>query len=346
VTHRLLGEITEQPEVLRRLVEVEYPNIRSIAEEIRARDVRYVLIAARGTSDNAATFAKYLLGTMNGLPVALAAPSLYTIYKSPPRLQSALVLAISQSGMSPDIVSVVKDARDQGMPTLAITNAPQSRLAQAAEWVIYCHAGEERSVAATKTYTAELMALAMLSVALSGDGERRQSLAEVPDAVAAALTLNQEVSERAGRYRDMDSCVVISRGYNYATAYETALKVKELSYVVANAYSSADFMHGPIAMLQPGFVSFVVAPGGEVFPDMVQLLGEARQRQADLIVVSDRAQALALAQTPLRLPVSLPEWLSPIAAVVPGQLFAYYLALAKGLDPERPRGLRKVTETC
>ncbi|GAF73792.1 unnamed protein product, partial [marine sediment metagenome] len=340
-----MSEIIEQPEVLRRLIDVEYPNISAIAEEVRAREVEYVLIAARGTSDNAATFAKYLFGTMNRLPVALAAPSLYTVYESPPRLRNALVLAISQSGMSPDVVSVVKDARRQGMFTIALTNTPGSALARAAERTILCRAGEERSVAATKTYTAQLTALAMLSAALSEDEGRLRSLRQVPKAVAQALALNGEVSRRVGRYRGMDRCVVISRGYNYATALEIALKVKELSLVVAEPYSSADFAHGPIALLEAGFVTLVIALGGQVFPDMLRLLIVAKERGADLIVISDRQQALELAQTPLPLPVCLDEWLSPIAAVVPGQLFAYHLALAKGLDPDHPRGLQKVTLT-
>ena len=343
--HQLLSEIMEQPEVLRRLVDTEYDNVRAVAEEVRARDIGWVLIVARGTSDNAATYAKYLFGAMNALPVALAAPSLYTIYGSPPSLGNALVLAISQSGMSPDVVSVVRDANRQGVLTLALTNAPSSRLAAAADRVIFCHAGEERSVAATKTYTAQLMLLAMLSVALSGDEERLRSLHKVPEAVAATLALNEEVCRCAERHRDTNRCVVVSRGYNYATACEIALKVKELSYVVAEPYSAADLMHGPIALLEPGFTAVIVASDGQVFPHMLQLLREAKQRGADLIVVSDREQALELAQTPLCLPVSLDGWLSPMAAVVPGQLLAYHLALAKGLDPDRPRGLQKVTET-
>ena len=331
--------------MLRRLIDVEYPNISAIAEEVRARGVECVLIAARGTSDNAAIFAKYLFGAMNRLPVALAAPSLYTVYESPPRLRKALVLAISQSGTSPDVVSVVKDARRQGVFTIALTNTPGSALALAAERTISCRAGEERSVAATKTYTAQLTALAMLSAALSEDEGRLRSLRQVPKAVAETLALSGDVSRRASRYRGMDRCVVISRGYNYATAFEIALKVKELSLVVAEPYSSADFAHGPIALLQPGFVTLVIAPGGQVFPDMLRLLIVAKERGADLIVISDRQQALELAQTPLPLPVCLDEWLSPIAAVVPGQLFAYHLALAKGLDPDHPRGLQKVTLT-
>lgn len=342
---RLLDEIMEQPDVLRRLIEEEYSAIQDIAREIQARDIHHVLIAARGSSDNAAIFAKYLLGVRNRLPVALAAPSLYTLYRSPPHLQNTLVLAISQSGMSPDIVSVTQDARNQGMLTLAITNTPDSRLAQAAEKIILCRAGQERSVAATKTYTAQLAAIALLSVALAGDRAYLDQLRAIPDAVTSTLALNETIYRGADRYRYMTDCAVISRGYNYATAFEIALKIKELTYSRANPYSSADFMHGPIAVVDPGFPVFIVAPSGRIFPELGRLAEELNRREAELIIVSDRDQALDLAQTPLRLPVSVAEWFSPITAVVPGQLFAYHLAQAKRLDPEHPRGLRKITET-
>ncbi len=342
---RLLQEIMEQPTVLRQLIDLEYPRILEIARELRGEDFHTVLIAARGTSDNAATYAKYLFGSMNRLPVALAAPSLYTIYHTPPKLRNTLVIGISQSGMSPDIVAVIEEARLQGMPTLAITNSPESRLAQASRRVIACRAGEERSIAATKTYTAELMALALLSVALAEDEAGLPQLKSIPDAVSATLDLGEMVASRVERYRYMTHCVVIGRGYNYATAFELALKLKELTYVGTTPYSSADFLHGPIAVVEPGFPVLAIAPQGRVLPDMRQLLHELRPRQAELLVISDDAPTLQHAQTPILLPVPVDEWLSPITAIVPGQLLAYYLALAKGLDPQSPRGLRKVTET-
>ncbi len=211
--------------------------------------------------------------------------------------------------------------------------------------MILCHAGDEISVAATKTYTAELVALGLLSVALADDQVRFQQLRAIPDAVAKTLTLHEEIASRVDRYRYMTNCAVIARGYNYATAFEIALKLKELTYTYANPYSSADFQHGPIAVVEPGFPVIAIAPHGQVFPDILQILGELREREAELMVISDREETLDLAETPLRLPQSVDEWLSPITAVVPGQLFAYYLALSKGLDPERPRGLRKITET-
>ena len=184
---QLIGEIMEQPQVLERLLEQEYPHMCEIAGALRGREIHQVLIAARGSSDNAATYAKYLLGARNRLPVALAAPSLYTIYGAPPRLRDTLVLGISQSGTSPDIVAVIEDARQQGMPTLAITNATASRLAAAAQWVVPLGAGEERSVAATKTYAAELMALALLSVALAADQALIETLRAIPEAVTRLL---------------------------------------------------------------------------------------------------------------------------------------------------------------
>ena len=338
-------EIMEQPTVLERLIDIEYPAIVEIAARIRESWPRYVLIAARGTSDNAATYAKYLFGTLNRLPVALAAPSIHTLYGTSPKFRQGLVVAISQSGMSPDIVAVVGDARAQGAPTLVITNAPDSPLARAADWVIACHAGSEKSVAATKTYTASLMALALLSVALSGDSTRLEQIRSVPGSVDVALSLASATAQAAERYRYMASCAIVARGYNYATAFEIALKLKELTYVAANPYSSADFMHGPIAVVESGFPVFLVAPGGPAFPNMLALARELAHRGAELIVVSEQEDALALATTPLPLPDVAEEWLSPLISVVPGQLFAYHLSRAKGIDPERPRGLHKITET-
>ncbi|MGI5916861.1 MAG: SIS domain-containing protein [Anaerolineae bacterium] len=342
---RLLNEIDEQPDVLQRLIAAKQSVMDDIVREFHERDVHMVLIAARGTSDNVAIYAKYLLGAQNGLPVALAAPSLYTLYDAPPRLKNTLVLGISQSGRSPDIVSVIQNARRQGMLTVAITNTPDSPLGDAAAHIIDCRAGEEQCVAATKSYTAQLMTIALLSVALSGDTTRRAQLETIPDAVAATLKLGETIAYCAERYRYMSDCAVLARGCNYATAFEVALKIKEMTYSRANAYSSADFMHGPIAVVDEGFPVIVVAPDGRTCSDMLNISRELHRREAEIIAISDRQEILDLATTPLKLPVSVPEWLSPITAVVPGQLFAYYLALARGVDPERPRGLRKVTET-
>ncbi len=343
--HRLLYEIQEQPAILQGLLDRESAHIAEVAERIRARGVRSVLIAARGTSDNAGVYAKYLWGALAGLPVMLATPSLYTLYGRPPRLSDTLVVGLSQSGMSPDVVAVLQDGRRQGMLTVAITNNAASPLAQTAEWVIDCRAGEERSVAATKSYTAELMCIALLGAHLAGDAESLAALQQAPAAVAGALTLEPLLAARAERYRYMRDCAVVARGFNYCNAFEVALKVKELTYCGATPYSSADFRHGPFAVVEPGYPVIAIAPGGVAQEDMSTLLGDLRAREADLAVISDCAELMAGAQLPLHLPVALPEWLSPLATIVPGQLLAYHLAVAKGLDPQQPRGLRKVTET-
>lgn len=339
------NEIHEQPAVLERLLAAEWANVLAIATAIRARGVNWALLTARGSSDHAAIYAQYLLGLRQRLPVALATPSLYTLYQAPPRLEGVLVVGISQSGMSPDIVAVIEEARRQGQLTVAITNDPASRLGAAAEYVIPLHAGEERSVAATKTYTAELLAAAMLSAALSAESSLLPELQALPSAVAAVLELYAEIACQAERYRYMPQTVVLGRGLNYATALEAALKLKELTYIGANPYSTADFMHGPIAILQPGFPLVAVAPGGCAFPDMLSTLSECRKRGAEPVVISDMPEALDLAQTPLPLPAGIPEWLAPIAAIVPAQLFARALAVAKGHNPDQPRGLQKITET-
>lgn len=341
----LKREILEQPQVLQRLLEDERATVEGIAATIRVRAPHFIVLAARGTSDNAARYGQYLFGAANGLPVALATPSLFTLYQRPPRLHSALVIAISQSGQSPDIVAVIEEGRRQGALTLAITNDPGSPLARAAEHVIFLHAGQERSIAATKTYTASLLAVAMLSTALAEDEEGFQALEALPVLMSEVVASAPDIIEAAKRYRDIEACVVISRGYNYATAFEIALKLKELAYILAEPYSSADFEHGPVALVKRGFPVLAVVLEGRVAAELVDLLRRLREREARLVVIANRDDALTLAQTPLPLPAGVPEWLSPLLAVVPGQLFTLGLIECKGLDPDHPRGLRKVTLT-
>ena len=342
----LHSEIHEQPERLRALLRSQRARVKEIAAAIRARDVQYVFLAARGTSDNAGRYANYLWGAMNGLPVALATPSLFTYYKQPPTLRNALVIGISQSGQSPDIVSVMAEGRRQGCLALAVTNAPDSPLAGTADFVLDIQAGPELAVAATKTYTAELLSLAMLSAALAGSSQAWKDLARLPAWTSTALKQDKFIAQAAQRYRYMRQCVVLGRGYNYATAYEWALKLKELTYVSAEPYSSADFQHGPIAMVEKGFPVLAVAPAGRVFDSMLELLGQLRKEvSAELVVISNLKMALSLANVPIPIPVDIPEWLSPLVSIIPAQLFAYHLTVAKGHNVDQPRTISKVTET-
>lgn len=342
----LFSEISEQPERIKSLLSSQRKNVEMIAGAIRKHKIGYVFLTARGTSDNAGRYANYLLGAMNGFPLALATPSLFTYYKKPPVLKNALVIGVSQSGKSPDIVSVLSEGKRQGCMTLAITNEAESPLAQASDFVFDVQAGPEKAVAATKTYTAELTAVAMLSAALSGNRKQWGELGKVPGWMKETLKQNDFIAQASQRYRYIDQTVVLGRGFNYSTAFEWALKLKELTYIIAEPYSSADFAHGPIAMVESGYPVFAVAAKGKVFNSMLQMLQRLRSDiSAELVVISNDKKALSLAQVPLKIPAEIPEWLSPLVSILPAQLFAYHLTRAKGYDTESPRSIRKVTET-
>jgi glucosamine--fructose-6-phosphate aminotransferase (isomerizing) len=338
-------EIQQQPDVAQTLLDQEGSRARRIAAELRAKAPRYVVLAARGSSDNAARYGNYVFGSLLGLPVALATPSLYTLYARPPRLQEGLVIGISQSGQSEDIVAVLAEGRRQGVPTLAITNSPDSPLAAQADYILETHAGEERSVAATKTYTSQLLALGLLVAGWIDDPALFADLAAIPSAMRRTLELEEAIRSAVPRYQRADRAVVLGRGYNYATAFEIALKLKETCYLAAEPYSPADFLHGPVALVEAGFPAIVIAPGGAVAGDLTHFAADLRDRGASLLMISDRPEALALADLPLQLPGIQSEWTSPLVAILPGQLLALHLAQARGHDPDRPRGLHKVTVT-
>ncbi len=342
----LLSEIAEQPAVLERLFTEGSREVEEAAATIRARGVHHVVIAARGSSDNAARYAQYLFGAHNRFTVTLATPSLVTRYRTPPVMSGALVVGISQSGESPDLIAVVEEGRRQGCPTLAITNVAASPLTAAADHTIVLRAGQERSIAATKSYTAQLAVLAMLSTAIAQNDEWRRELARVPSFVAAAHAVDREAVLAAARaLQHAGHGVVLGRGYNFATAFEAALKAKELAYVAVEPYSSADFQHGPIALIDTGFAAIVVNAAGAVSGEVEALLATVAERGARPVVISNVPSSLALAAAPLPIPAGMPEWLSPIAAIVPGQLLAFHLSRLRGFDPDQPRGLKKVTKT-
>jgi glucosamine--fructose-6-phosphate aminotransferase (isomerizing) len=339
----LHSEIFEQPAVIRRLLDSEAERVAEIGRQLSGRPIRFVMIAARGTSDNAARYGQYLFGVINRLPVALASPSLITKYASPPRMEDALVIGVSQSGQSPDIVGVLTEARHQGAPTLAITNDPGSPLATAAEHLIPLHAGQERSVAATKTYTAQLAALAMLALSLA---ERPiNALAPIPDLMSEALESEPQARAAAQALADSNRGVVLGRGFNYATAHEIALKIKELAAVEAEPYSFADFKHGPIAMVDSGFPVILITMGDIFREELGDLASALRAQGARLVVFSDSDADRALSNLFVPLPSGLPEWLTPLVAAPPGQLLAFHLARAHGFDPDQPRVIHKVTLT-
>lgn len=339
----MLGEIYEQPRVLAHLWEKERPRVRALSRRLRQRPPVAVVLAARGSSDNAALYGRYLIESTLKIPTSLAAPSVVTLYEARLRLENFLVIGLSQSGESPDIVQFVDAARRAGALTVGITNRSDSPLSRVADEVLLLRAGLERSVAATKTYTAQLMLLSLLVAEMSGADRQVEAHAQIPRLIEQALALDQQIQAVALRYRYLDECIVTSRGYNFATAREAALKLKETCYLVAEPLSSADFLHGPIAVVERGFPVFVIAPPGRAFKHLADLVSRLGRRGAETVVFSSDPGILRNATVGTRLPVSVNEALSPLVYVVPLQLLAYHLSRIRGLDPDRPRGLHKVT---
>jgi len=341
----LWDEILEQVHTVDQAVLHSEDAASRVAAQWRDREVAHVVIAARGTSDNAARYAQYVWGVRNRISVGLAAPSLHSVYGSPPSFGSAAVVGISQSGQSPDIVAVLSEAKRQSRPTLAITNDHASPLALAADHVLLLNTGPEHAIAATKTYTAELAVVATLSEALSGGDDTGRALHKLTSGIESMVDQSHAVAAMATEMAAIDQCAVVGRGFNHATVFEWALKLQELTYVLAQPFSTADFLHGPVALVEPGFPILAIAPSGPTHEDVHALLVDLVERSAPLVVISDVTETLALTGSAIRLPHDVPEWLTPIVAIVGAQLFAYHLTVAKGLDPERPRGLSKVTRT-
>ncbi|UNS98873.1 SIS domain-containing protein [Streptomyces tubbatahanensis] len=338
------GEMAEQPSVLRRILDEGGPAIREVAERIAAKNPRFVLLTARGTSDNAALYAKYLLEIQLGKPCGLTSMSTTTAYGAQQDLTDCLVITISQSGGSPDLVASTKAAREAGAITLAVTNNADSPLAQVSEFHIDVLAGPEKALPATKTYTAELLALYLFVDGLrAGQGaEAAKALPEVADAI---LARKDEVKALASRYRFAERMVLTSRGYGYPTAKEAALKLMETSYIPALSYSGADLLHGPLAMvdnISPVIAVVADGKGGEALQPVLERL---RDRGADLVVIG-RQEEVDRASAGFALPTDgLPEELQPIVQILPLQMLAYEVTMARGQDPDAPRSLAKVTET-
>jgi len=339
------AEIGEQPEAIRRLLCEEGAQIARVAAALRARQPAVLLLVARGTSDNAATYAKYLFGLVNHTIVALAAPSLTTVYGASLNLAQAAVIGISQSGESTDVVEVMRQAGQAGALTIGLTNNAASPLAASVQYPLLLHAGEEKALPATKTYTASLAALAMLAAHLAGDKRLLEALAALPEALHAVLELEPIMAEAAARFRHIERCVSLARGVNYATALEAALKLKETCYLSAEPYSTADFMHGPIAVVEEDFPALLFAPPGRAQPVMEEMAQALARRRAASLIVARSPDLLRLAALPVAMPVDVDELLTPIVYIVPAQFFALHLAQAKGFDPDAPRGLHKVTRT-
>lgn len=352
---KMLEEIRHQPAALEKTLRSGLRQAEALRKRFEKNRPRLVVLAARGTSDNAAQFGRYLIEITTGIPVSLAAPSVSTLYHAPLHLEDALLVGISQSGESTDTNMVLEEGRRQGAMTLGITNEARSSMARLSDQVLLVRAGKEISVAATKTYTGQLMAFYLLARALGAPIDV-SDLSRLPAAAEAALKLEAEVAARAERYRFMDHAVVVGRGLNYANAFEWALKLMETCYVVAERFSQADILHGPIAMVGSAFPAFLFTPPGVTWPVMRDLAERLRQLRTEMLAVTDRSNTEAPREAlviPSRLSAGarqsakgLPEDVfTPIPYIIPAQLFAASLARVKGLDPDQPRGLSKVTRT-
>lgn len=352
----MLREIRDIPSVVATLLQDGVSEIERAADAIRAADPGWVSLVARGTSDHAAIHLRYLIETELGIPAGLAAPSTVTIYGAELRWRGGLVIAVSQSGRSPDLIAVVEAARAGGAVTVAIVNDAASPLAAAAAHVIDCRAGDERSVAATKSYVAQLAAGACLAGALAPSPALRNALPLVPAILAASLDASQAaihdatpiVAEFAGSERS----IVLGRGFEYPTALETALKLKETGRLFAEGYSSADFSHGPVVLTGPEVPILAIRPDGRMGPLVDEGIAAALATGSVPWVVGGPALAadapagmLPERLITLPLPAGLPEALASLATILPGHLLAEAVARRRGYDPDAPPGLRKVTLT-
>ncbi len=338
----MLEEIEEQPTVLEKTINNEKGKIKKLGEFLRSKDIDLIVIAARGSSDNASLFGRYLLEITAGIPVSLSAPSVYTLYDARIDLSRALVIGVSQSGEGVDINHVLESAKKSGAFTLGITNESDSSMAKIADETLLIHAGREKSVAATKTYTGQMLHFYHLAEAFS---QKNLSIEKIPPFTEQSLSHRAEIERIVERYLFMENCVVVGRGLNYGNSYELALKLMETCYVVAERFSSADFFHGPLAVVERRFPVILFAPGGVTRQSNLDLLERLKELHADSFSITNDEEIARSSLINLKLSGEIDEFLSPIPFIVPAQMFAALLAEAKGINPDEPRSLSKVTKT-
>jgi glucosamine--fructose-6-phosphate aminotransferase (isomerizing) len=338
----MLHEIGEQPEALERTIKLECNRIKEVGALLRSKDIDLIVLVARGSSDNAALFGRYLLEVTTGIPVSLSAPSVFTLYGAKLRLGHAAVIGVSQSGEGDDINHVLERAKESGAFTLGITNEPDSEMGRIVDEMLLTHAGREKSVAATKTYTGQMLYFYMLADAI---GDAKLDYEKIPELTYKALKLRPAVEDIVDRYVFMENCVVVGRGMNYGNSYELALKLMETCYVVAERFSSADFLHGPLAIVERRFPVVMFAPTGVTKPGNIDLLNRLRDLNADCLAITNDADIRKISPNSIWLDAETDECLTPIPFIIPAQLFAALLSTAKGLNPDEPRSLSKVTKT-
>ncbi len=339
------NEMFEQPRVLRDAASNNAPTLEKIIAEIRSYAPHTVVFAARGSSDHACMYAKYLLEMYVGIPVSLSSPSVYTCYKRPSDLSGCVVIAVSQSGMAADVLEVVRSANASGAITIAMTNNADSPVAKEAKYHLHCSAGEEKALAATKTFTAQMYILLDLVTRWSEDPELKAVFDKVPDMVNEALSFEPKMIELAKRYRFMSDLFVLARGVASPIAFETALKMSETSYIRARGYAISDFYHGPFAMVDATTAVIMIACDKTVRADALAMLDKLATTDADVLVYTTDDEIAAKAKNVVRLPDGFEGPACVFPAVVLSQMLAHAVTLEKGIEPDVSRGLNKVTIT-
>lgn len=342
---KMWKEIFEQPTVLNNCLLQNIQIIDEIINDIESRKITNVLIVARGTSDHAGIYGKYIIEHNIGLPVALAAPSIITMYNKKLILKNSVVIAISQSGQAEDVLEVIKCANEQEAITIGITNFESSPIAINSKYHLDTAAGIEQSVAATKTFTSQMMNIALLIAKWSKDENLIASLQLVPQKVRETLKLSKSIVSHISKYVEMEDCFVLSRGINYAIALESALKIQETTYVKAKGYAISDFHHGPFAMVGQQTPVIVYAPEGPSLADANEMIKKLKKAGASVIIVTNNQQLLKENKITFAIPACNNDLITPFYNIIFAQMFACQLALAKGLNPDKPRGLNKVTIT-
>jgi len=343
--HVLWQEIHEQPQSIRDTIAESSDDIIKLAKRLRGEDIRQVLLVARGASDNAASYARYLFGVVNGVLVTSVASSVFTLYEADIDISNTLVLGISQSGESTDVIDVLEMAGKRGALTAALTNTPDSPICRVAQMPLLTRAMREESVPATKTYTTALAVLHQLAAHWAQDTKMADAIQAVPELMHEVFELEPEIEDKSQRYRFLESCVVLARGLNFCTAQEIALKMADCALVLPSAFSAADFMHSAVGAIGPDVACILVAPIGDALSSMLELAMELDERNTEILTISNEPSLREVGAVSLQLPAPMPEHITPMVAIVAGQLLAYHIALHKGLNPDRPPGRRKVTRT-
>lgn len=338
-------EILEQPAILQKMEAGNMEVIERILAAVKQKDISLVAFAGRGTSYHASLIARYYLETYVGIPCTQTLPSVVTLYGGQLQLGKALVIGVSQSGKAADVLEVLKRGKSQGAVTVGVTNDQDSPIAHEADFHLFLAADEERSVAATKTFTAQAYVLMLLAAKWSGDNRLYASALTVPELVASTLQISETVRQKTTHFRLMKEAILLGRGYAYPAALEASLKLQETCYVGARAFPIAEFHHGPFAVLERDFPVFVFAGNGQSKQVSLEMLEKLRTVQPHLTVFSAEPELLALGDTSIRLPDAMDEAAAFFTYIAAAQMFACSLSLAHGLNPDAPRNLSKVTIT-